>query len=1015
MPFIHPTLNAQWSQTGGPNGGIVSSVENINGVIWAGTPSGLYKSYDDGLSWNRTNIVSTSQKVSDIAHQGNKIALVVSGFIGGQSHLLFSDNNGQTWTDNDINGMGVDKIFFADGSLFSHSPLNILRSNDNGATWTIQNKPMDIEGFGHDDQNFISGGQDIYLSTDFGNIWNKIFTLKYHLTGTIFIEDSLIIIPALDSIYVSHDLGNTFSGQFSLTPGTTEAPFITRAPNGCLDFTGAGGLTYESCDNGDTWINLNGFFTANDATAAGNTLVFGGNTGFSKLEMATAVEINNGYQGASTGLIWVSPNGVIYTSLNYTGTTIYTTNEGLSWQTFKYSNDELVDLDDMYFIGDTIVAQSFGEIFTIINGQKNVIFNSLNLYKLDVFGSNIIIWENNADHISISGNLGQSWSDVSLPTNTTEFHIVGSDWIAVSTTSSETKIFVSQDNGASWTEKYSTNYMGSLTVVDDWLISKDWQISKDHGQTWTQLAPTGMPTFLGQQVLVLESLTKIGNTLYTIFWSFGVYASTDGGLHWAPFNDGLGSLMGNRLAKWNNKLFYTSKNMGTWVFGQGDLSLKTGMVYIDQNNNGILDVGEKPVGDILLKTNQVYTNSNTIGNFNFYSNSSTDSITVVSPSPFTTVSPVGYPVTSAQDGYDFGIYWEPNHPDLQLTLTNLSVFRPGFPTIIGLTAKNIGSTHPLPQIKLTLDNNYSFVSASLPVSSINNQEIIWDLDSLEFQSSSYFQVKIIPNTALAIGDSVHFSATVYPLANDETPENNTSKVDGIIIGSFDPNDKKVTPNTNYSPDYLSEKRPLVYTIRFQNTGNYHADNVRITDTLNENLDINTFKVLSASHPMEWSIRGENAIEFAFKNIFLPDSTTNEQASHGFVKYSILPKNDIELGALIDNTAFIYFDFNDPIITNTTETKFDHLVALWSLSHTVESMDILPNPAFNQITLHLAKATTGKAQIEIYDIWGQSIFPTVRDAVDGQINLDLPNLQQGIYLVKVEIKNDIFLQKLIIHK
>ena len=50
---------------------------------------------------------------------------------------------------------------------------------------------------------------------------------------------------------------------------------------------------------------------------------------------------------------------------------------------------------------------------------------------------------------------------------------------------------------------------------------------------------------------------------------------------------------------------------------------------------------------------------------------------------------------------------------------------------------------------------------------------------------------------------------------------------------------------------------------------------------------------------------------------LPDSNVNEPASHGFIKFRIQQKASNPTGARIENTAAIYFDYNAPVLTNTT--------------------------------------------------------------------------------------------------
>jgi hypothetical protein len=63
--------------------------------------------------------------------------------------------------------------------------------------------------------------------------------------------------------------------------------------------------------------------------------------------------------------------------------------------------------------------------------------------------------------------------------------------------------------------------------------------------------------------------------------------------------------------------------------------------------------------------------------------------------------------------------------------------------------------------------------------------------------------------------------------------------------------------------------------------------------------------------------GGGIVRFVFENIMLPDSNVNEATSHGFVKFTIHPRSDVPLGTSIPNSAAIYFDFNEPVITNTS--------------------------------------------------------------------------------------------------
>lgn len=155
---------------------------------------------------------------------------------------------------------------------------------------------------------------------------------------------------------------------------------------------------------------------------------------------------------------------------------------------------------------------------------------------------------------------------------------------------------------------------------------------------------------------------------------------------------------------------------------------------------------------------------------------------------------------------------------------------------------------------------------------------------------------------------------------NELPTNNGNpymeSVCGTVIGSYDPNIKSAKPNGLGVFHEIEKDWELEYTIQFQNTGTDTAFLVVIKDTLSEHLDLNTLRVGGGTHPFTWALNQGRELVFTFENILLPDSTTNEPGSHGLVDFSISPRSDLLPGDLIENRVGIYFDFNEPVITNT---------------------------------------------------------------------------------------------------
>ena len=144
-----------------------------------------------------------------------------------------------------------------------------------------------------------------------------------------------------------------------------------------------------------------------------------------------------------------------------------------------------------------------------------------------------------------------------------------------------------------------------------------------------------------------------------------------------------------------------------------------------------------------------------------------------------------------------------------------------------------------------------------------------------------------------------------------------------IIASFDPNDKAVNPEGYTDKHFITPKDELEYMIRFQNTGTDTAFTVVIRDSISEHLDLSTLTSGASSHKYKFKIYGTGVAEWTFNNILLPDSNVNEPKSHGFIKYKINQKKNLEQGTVIENRAGIFFDMNPPVITNTTmNTVYD---------------------------------------------------------------------------------------------
>ncbi|HRX30148.1 MAG TPA: hypothetical protein P5235_12220, partial [Saprospiraceae bacterium] len=143
---------------------------------------------------------------------------------------------------------------------------------------------------------------------------------------------------------------------------------------------------------------------------------------------------------------------------------------------------------------------------------------------------------------------------------------------------------------------------------------------------------------------------------------------------------------------------------------------------------------------------------------------------------------------------------------------------------------------------------------------------------------------------------------------------------GKIVAPYDPNDKSGSPIGYTNKNYVNSDQSLTYTIQFENVGNDTAFDVRITDAIDENLDLKTLKFLSASGDFSYSLNQRNLL-IELIDIQLPPTVQDSVNSRGFVRFSIAPNAGLPLETEVHNQAEIFFDFNDPIITNQTLHTF----------------------------------------------------------------------------------------------
>ncbi|MEO0787254.1 MAG: T9SS type A sorting domain-containing protein [Bacteroidota bacterium] len=222
-----------------------------------------------------------------------------------------------------------------------------------------------------------------------------------------------------------------------------------------------------------------------------------------------------------------------------------------------------------------------------------------------------------------------------------------------------------------------------------------------------------------------------------------------------------------------------------------------------------------------------------------------------------------------------------------------------------------------------------------------------------------------------------------------------------VLAAYDPNAKSTLPLGYKAEHYIKPNTTINYKIQFQNIGTSFARNVVILDRLPPVVDPATIRVGASSHPYDFELLNDGVVRFTFSDINLPDSTTSERLSQGFVQFTIEQDLDLAPGTRIENEAAIFFDANPAITTNKTFHTIGQefiTVDIGELDSPSVKVTAYPNPFQWSTIIEVETDLRSDLTLELLDAQGRHIKTVAMN--HNRYELQRSELLSGIYFYRI---------------
>ena len=468
----------------------------------------------------------------------------------------------------------------------------------------------------------------------------------------------------------------------------------------------------------------------------------------------------------------------------------------------------------------------------------------------------------------------------------------------------------------------------------------------------------------------------------------------------------------------------------------------SGTIYNDTNSNCTQDAGETGIPNIQVYcSGRGYTYTDAAGNYSFQVPTGTYTVSEtvlgfypLAPCQTNNILVSATAATGCVNTVNFANVAVPIH-DMHMSTWDFQ------PPVIGnvytkiSVISNDGTVTEDSVLATYKPDGQIFEPATTPSGIFNGSPYYYNTAAgypsmLPGAQATYYMNYNVP-TNIPIGTNVLFKDTIAYIApasnwlNDYSPWNNTNYFTTTTVAAYDPNFKEVNPKGTGPTGLITyADTTLEYMVHFQNTGSWAAQNIIVVDTIDNNLDWTTLRPEYMSAPCKVTMQQVGAakvVKFTFNNINLPTKATNAMLSNGMFTYTIKTMSGLPLGSQFRNRASIYFDYNAPVLTNTT------LNTLGASSATAvngpvapaaaNTFSVYPNPANTSFYAAINSLSATTAQMYIADVSGKSLITKTVALQKGAqtISTDVSMLAPGVYFISLTQDGKTQTAKLVIMK